>query len=231
MTKKTIIETPRGAKCCAAASLIGLGALLAGCLAVPEHPLAPQAPAAPGVLSGRFQAVIGPDFAEAVPVAGLALGRKVADYFAAEMRGAFEGQVVRRPGPADPRAVALDREFWRSAGAGTSSAVFLFGTAGLIEHAQKALKEADLPKDGPFKLDGHGLAERKLFVLTIDLALIETATGAVIWKEAIKETWVSSYIQQAAEFALTELLPMVKTRLFSVLFTPGRFDRRPAAGS
>ena len=142
------------------------------------------------------------------------------------MRDVFKGKVSRRPGPSGPGAAALDRDFWRSAGAGAPSAVFLFATAALTEQAQKALKEDDLPKDGPFKLEGHGFAERKRFVLTIGFALIEAATGETLWTTEVKETRISNEILEAPEFALAELLPAVRVRLFLMLFGRSAADRR-----
>ncbi|HYA48098.1 MAG TPA: hypothetical protein VEG35_00240, partial [Burkholderiales bacterium] len=138
----------------------------------------------------------------------------------AAMRDAFKGTVSRRPGFPAPDAPVLEPGFWRSAGVAAPPAVFLFGTAALSEQAQKALLEADLPKDGPFKLEGHGLAERKRFVLTMDLALIDAASGEVIWKTQLKETRVSPYIVETPEFGLIELLPTVRARLLPMLFGP-----------
>lgn len=226
MPREIVRATSPAAKRRPAALLAAMGVFLAGCAAVPERPRMSAAPAAPPAVPERFDEIIVPDFAEAAPVPDLSFGRRIADDLAAGMRDVFKGRVSRRPGPSGTGAAALDRDFWRSAGAGARSAVFLFGTAALTEQAQKALKEDDLPKDGPFKLEGHGLAERKRFVLIIGFALIDAATGETLWTSEVKETRISNEIVETPEFALAELLPPVRARLFLMLFGRSHADRR-----
>jgi len=227
MAKRIVCGTSQVSKGRAGGFLVILAALLAGCAGAPEFPTAAEAPAAHPALLDRFEEVIVPDFAEAAVVPDLGLGRRIADYLAGEMRGVFKGRVTRRTPPDGPPGASSDRDLWRTAGAAAVSTAFLSGTARLAEQAQKALNEADIPKDGPFKLDGRGLLERKRFVLTIDFVLVEAATGEVVWKNVIQATWISSYAEETAEFALTDLLPTVKAKLFPALVrTP-----RPARGS
>jgi hypothetical protein len=199
-------------------SLIVLVLLFAACTGRSDRPPVAAVPPNPPVLPERSEEIIVADFAETAPVADLALGPKIADYLASEMRAAFKGKISRRAGLPSSAAAALDHEAWKSAGGGVSSAVFLFGLAGLTEQAQKALKEGDMPKDGPFRLEGRGLAERKRFILTIECFLIDAASGAVIWQHQIKETRIYDGVSTVADYALTDLLPAVRARLFPLLF-------------
>jgi hypothetical protein len=97
-------------------------------------------------------------------------------------------------------------------------AVFLVGTASLSGKAQKALLEAGVPKDGPFRLENRGLSERKRFTLALECSLIDASSGETILKKSVKETRTYSDVQQTAEFALFDLLPAIKARLFPALF-------------
>ena len=219
MNARTVRLPLQEAACLAAGVLAGLALLLSGCAsAPPAPPPAAVARAVPAVVPERLSELLVPDFAETRPVPDLALGRAIAEDLAAGMRGVFKGKVTRLSVPPAPKASALDAGYWKAAAAGHTSAAILFGTAGLSERAQKALLEEDLPKDGPFRLEGHGLAERKLFVLTLDLALIDAATGEVLWKNEFKETRVYAFSGEAAEFALADFLPVLRTRLFPLLF-------------
>jgi hypothetical protein len=203
---------------CRAATLAVAALLVAACATAPERPQASGVPALPAAVPERFDEMIVPDFAETAAVADLNLGQRIADYFAGELRGTFKGKTTRLAIPAVTAAAAEGRDVWRSAGAGTPSAVFLFGVAGLNEQAQKALNEGDMPKDGPFRLEGRGLVERKRFILTIDVFLIEAATGEVIWKHELRETKFYDGLSTVPEYALTDLLPAVRARLFPLLF-------------
>jgi hypothetical protein len=176
----------------------------------PSAPPAAVAPAVPAAIPARITEIVVPDFAEAAPLPDLGLGRRVAEDLASGMRGVFKGTVVRRD--------ALDRADWKAAAAGRASCVVLFGTAGLSGRPQKALLETDLPKDGPFKFEGHGLAERKVFVMTLDLALVDGGTGAVLWQESFRESRSYGYAQEAPESALNDILPVLRGRIFAPLF-------------
>ncbi len=211
---------PRQAAARRAAGVFGALVLLAsGCAtAPPAPPRAAVVPAVSAAVPARFTEIVVPEFAETAPIPDLALGRRVAEDLAAGMRGVFSGTVTRRAGAPGPGAAALERDYWRAAGAGNASAAILFGTAGLTGRGQKALLEADLPKDGPFRLEGRGLAERKVFVMTLDLALIDAATGDVLWKQTFRESRVYGYAQEAPEYALADLLPVLEARIFPLLF-------------
>jgi hypothetical protein len=195
-----------------------LAVLFAGCSSSAGRSVNAErpVPSLPGI--DRFQEIVVAGFAEVEAIPDLAYGRKLAEYLEAELQGSFKGKVSRRPMPLEPGAALLDRAVWKSAGSGLASAVFLTGTADLTQDAQKALKPSDLPKDGPFQLESHGLVERTRFVLTVDVALVDAATGDTIWKTQIKETRTYPGIQETADFALGNLLAAVKRRLLPILF-------------
>lgn len=196
----------------------------AGPVGVP--PGAPaETPAVPtaGPLSGYETIVV--DFKEVEPVPDLNLGRSLSDYVEAELRRVFKGTVSRPAVGRDAAAPGDDKDRWASAGAGLKKAVFLVGTAALRGQAQKALLASGVPADGPFKLENQGLVERKRFTLTIEWSLIDVSGGRTILKKSIKETRTYSDIQQTAEFALFDLLPAVKARLFPALFGRPRVEK------
>jgi hypothetical protein len=189
----------------------------AGPAGVPSQAPAEAAAASPaGPLSGYETIVV--DFKEIGAVSDIDLGRSVSEYLETELRRAFKGAVSRRAVGRDPASPTDDKGHWTSAGAGLKKAVFLVGTAGLIGQAQKALLEASVPTDGPFRLENRGLAERKRFTLALECSLIDASSGETILKKSIKETRAYSDVQQTAEFALFDLLPAIKARLFPALF-------------
>lgn len=184
---------------------------------------------APAVSRAGFPSgyeIIVTDFKVTEAVPEIDLGRRVSDYLEVELRREFKGTVSRRgPGRA-PAAAEDDRNFWKSAGAGLKNAVFLVGTVGLHGEAQKALREEGLPTDGPFRLENRGLAERKRFVLTLECSLIESATGEAILKKSLQERRTYGDVQQSAEFALADLLPVIKAKLFPAIFGRESVEKR-----
>jgi hypothetical protein len=189
----------------------------AGLAGVPAKVPAEAPAASPaGPLSGYETIVV--DFKEVEAVPDLDLAGSVSEYLETELRREFKGTVLRRAVGQGPAVTGEDKDRWTSAWAGLKKAVFLVGTAGLRGQAQKALLDAGVPKDGPFRLENRGLAERKRFTLSVECSLIDASNGKTILKKILKETRTYGDIQQTAEFALFDLLPAVKARLFPALF-------------
>lgn len=175
-------------------------------------------PAVPPAGMRNYKQIIVTDFQEIEPVPDLDLGRETADGLALEMRRVFQGTVSRRALRRNPGAAAAGAKFWKSAGAGLEDAAFFTGAVGLREEVQKALQETDLPRDGPFKLENHGLLERKQFTLKIIGVLIDAASGALVGQKTVTVTRTYRDIEQSAEFGLAGLLPAVSAGLFPAFF-------------
>jgi hypothetical protein len=203
-----------------------IAVILAACSPTPYRRIAIEVPALSPIGIDSYKEIVVTDFTEAEPVPDLHLGRKLAEYLETELRRAFKGTVSRRPVFQNAEAVAADRDFWRSAGAGLKDAVFLSGTVRLGQEAQKALRETDLPADGPFKLENRGLAERKRFTLTLECLLADAASGQLVMKKELKETRLYGDVQQTPEFALADLLPIITGRLFVTLFGRPSVEQR-----
>ena len=178
-----------------------LAIALASCASAPYTPILIDIPAVSPVAVERYPAIIVEDFREAEAVPDVALGSRMAEYLEAELRRAFKGTVSRRGAAGKP-----------------AEGLVLSGTIGIVERAQKALRETDIPKDGPFGLENRGLAERKRFTLTVEYSVSDAATGQVVLAGVAKDSRTYGDIQQSVEFALFDLLPLVKARLFPALF-------------
>jgi hypothetical protein len=174
---------------------------MAACACAADIPVLIEIPAVSPVSIERYREIIVEDFRETEAVEDVALGRRMAEYLDAELRREFRGTVSRR-GPAGDPAAGL----------------VVSGTVGIAARAQKALREADIVKDGPFGLEERGLVERKRFTLTVAYKVSDAATGEVILAGGLKESRTYGDIQQSVEFALVDLLPLVKAKLFPALF-------------
>lgn len=178
-----------------------LAVALAACAFVPYTPVLIDIPAVSPVSVERYPAIVVEDFRETKAVPDIALGRRMAEYLEAELRREFRGTVSRRGDAVMP-----------------AEGLVLSGTVGIAERAQKALRESEIPKDGPFGLENRGLAERKRFTLTVEYTVSDAATGEVVLAGGVKEARTYGDIQQSVEFALFDLLPLVKAKLFPALF-------------
>jgi hypothetical protein len=178
-----------------------LATVLAACASAPYDRVMIDIPAVSPVTVERYGSIVVEDFRETQAVPDVPLGRRTAEYLEAELRREFKGTVARR-GTAAPPAEGL----------------VLSGTIGLTQLAQKALREKDIIKDGPFGLEDRGLVERKVFTMTVEYKLTDAATGAVVLTGSLRESRTYGDVQQSPDFALFDLFPLVKARLFPDLF-------------
>jgi hypothetical protein len=174
-------------------------------------------PVSPVGIEGYREMVV-TDFAEAVPVPDLKLGRAFSEYFESELRRVFKGTVSRRGPTPSADDTAAGEAFWKSAGAGLKDAVFVAGTVGLVREPQKALRQPGAPADGPFNLENRVFSERTRFIVTFAYVLVEAATGRIIQQGEFKETRIFANVETTAEFALFDFLPAVKSRLVAAIF-------------
>lgn len=180
---------------------MALAAVLAACASAPYDRVMIDIPAVSPVAVERFRSIVVEDFRETQAVPDVPLGRRTAEYLEAELRREFTGTVSRR-GTSGPPAEGL----------------VLSGTVGIAELAQKALREKDIVKDGPFELQNRGLIERKRFTMTVEYQLTDAATGAVVLTGSLKESRTYGDVEQSVEFALFDLFPLVRAKLFPDLF-------------
>ncbi len=194
--------SPKSPPAAVLALILALAALLAACASAPPPDRAViAAPAASPAPIEKYGAIVVEDFRETQPVPDVFVGRRTAEYLEAELRRDFKGTVSRR-GTAPPPAAGL----------------VLSGTIGIAQRAQKALRETDIVTDGPFGLENRGLVERKRITMTVEYAVTDAATGAVILSGGLTESRTYGDIQQSVEFALVDLLPALKAKLFPALF-------------
>jgi hypothetical protein len=193
-----------------------LAVLLPACAHGPARVVSIEVPAASPLGIGDDAVILVADFEESGPAPDLSLGRDVADYLAREMKAVFRGTVSRRPSSANARAAAP----------ASGRDILLCGEVQLLQESQKALREAGLPSDGPFELEGRGFVERKKFTLKIACRVFDEARGEMIFEKALSVTRAYDNLRTAPDYALVDLLPLLKARLFPDIFGRPSFERR-----
>ena len=198
----------------------------AACLSRPPVPVRVEMPGVSAFPPGLFSEIIVTDFRDDVPSPDFALGRELQGYLAAELGRSFKGTVSRMDLSRDGKAAADDPAFWKQAAAGRERAVFLTGSAGLVGQTRKALEKKNLPVDGPFNVDRHGLIEQRRWTLSVDLSVVSAATGEALYKIAFREERDYIDLDKPAEFAFAELADRIRACLFPVLFGAPTIEAR-----
>ncbi|HEX2694992.1 MAG TPA: hypothetical protein VHP61_04520 [Acidobacteriota bacterium] len=167
------------------------------------------------------------DFRVEKPPADFDIGKELVEYLYAELARKYEGRVFRRAVPADKAGLAGDRDFWSGLPAGPGPALFLTGTVLYREEVRKALLDTD-PKeiDGPFRQEKKGLAERRLYSLTVGVSLIRAGTGEVVLSKEFNETATYPDANVPVSYAFYELSPHFKQKFFQTVFGEERLQER-----
>ncbi|HPW17285.1 MAG TPA: hypothetical protein PLP83_02765 [Candidatus Aminicenantes bacterium] len=198
-----------------ARAALGLAlAWAAACQSVSPVEVRVQLPGVAALPAGSFDEIVVADFREAAPVPGLAVGRGLGDFLAAEIGRAFR-KPVARCGPAD-EAPARPRE----------RAIVLSGEVALVGEVRKALDKGRAPLDGPFKAAGRALVEQLRWTMTVDLVARSAADGTVLFRRVFRDERDYLDLEKPAEFAFAELSDRLRARLLPLLLGAPTWESR-----
>jgi tetratricopeptide (TPR) repeat protein len=154
------------------------------------------------------------------------LDKALGDVLAAAIDLVFPGKLSRLTVAWDRDARFENEIYWRSAAAGRSEALFLTGSVRFTQESQKALRENEIPKDGPFKLDNRGLRERKYFRLVLECVLITSADGRIQFSRKFEEAKTYETVWQPPDAAFSDLSAVINLRLLPLLAARERVEVR-----
>lgn len=153
--------------------------------------------------------------------------KEFVEYMSVELARRFEGRIARIPVPADKAGRSEDRAFWAGLPAGPGPTLFLTGSVSYTEEVRKALAVADEKEiDGPFRQEKKGLSERRIYTMTIDIALIRGGTGEVVLAKRFKESSTYPDPNVPYGYAFHELAPHVRARFLRTIFGDSRLQER-----
>lgn len=167
------------------------------------------------------------NFRSETPTEEFDAAKEFVEYMSVELARRFEGRVVRTAVPADKAGREGDREFWAALPVGPKPTLFLTGAVSYTEEVRKALLVTDEKEiDGPFRQEKKGLSERRLYTITIDIALIRGGTGEIVLAKRFKET--STYPDPNVPFgyAFHELAPHIRQKFLQTVFGDSRLQER-----
>jgi hypothetical protein len=162
------------------------------------------------------------------PSGNFDIGKEFVDYLYAGLARKYEGKVFRWTVPEDKAGLAGDRDFWAGLKTGPGPGLFVTGTILYREEVRKALLDTDRRViDGPFRQEEKkGLAERRLYTLTIGVSLIRAGTGDIVLSKEFSETTTYPDSNVPVSYAFYELLPHFRQRFFQDVFGEERLQER-----
>lgn len=177
-----------------------------------------EMPGVSAVPAGSFDEIVVTDFREASPLPGLAAGRELRDYLAAEIGRAFAGTVIKLSSPEEAPSRGRER------------VLVLTGSVALTTEVRKALNKEKVPLDGPFKTSGRGLIEQRRWTMTVDLTVLAAADGTMLFRRVFREERDYIDVEKPADFAFSELSDRLRARLIPLLLGATTRESRTLLG-
>jgi hypothetical protein len=154
------------------------------------------------------------------------LNKELVDYFANELGLNFKEKVSEQIISLENEGVFEKEDFWKNLPPDLKNAVLLTGDAQYTEEVRKAILEKKKSRfEDPFPQE-KSLAERKVYTLNLDLYLIDTGTGKILYKRNFKELKGYENPKQTAYFAFFDLIQSVKAKFFSNILGDRKIQER-----
>ncbi|HHF42664.1 MAG: hypothetical protein DRI99_00015 [Candidatus Aminicenantes bacterium] len=156
---------------------------------------------------------------------GVDLNKEIRDYFQFELSKQIDQKVAQLDLEINNEEALKDKNFWKSQAPGEKT-LFFTGSVEYKEEVRKALLRKEKRQfEDPFS-SSPKLAERRFYSLLLDLYLIDSITGEVIYHRQFKETQFYQNKNQTAYFALFDLMQKLKLKLFRRLLGGQRIQER-----
>lgn len=174
----------------------------------------------------RFSEIFVTDFLIKSQAKGLDLNTEIIDYFSSELGNKFKGKISTKKITLEKEEVFKNEDFWKNLSADKKNTLFLTGNIQYKEEVRKAVigrKKKEL--EDPFQPE-QTLAERRFYLLNLDLYFIDGKTGKALYKKSFKESRNYNNPEQTAYFAFFDLIKAVKEKLYRDLLGERRIQQR-----
>jgi hypothetical protein len=118
-----------------------------------------------------------------------------------------------------------EKDFWVRNSEEDKNGIFITGSVGYRKEIRKALLKAKKKFEDPFTYEDQ-FAQQKLYALTLDLYLIDSQTGEVLYQRKFNETKAYENPNQTSYFAFFDLIYSVKEKIFRDILDKKEPQRR-----
>lgn len=186
-----------------------------------------EMPSVPEVRLDRSREIIVTNFWQDKEIQDFGLNQNLVQYFRDELKRPFKGKLSTKTISWDDADLAKNKDFWKQAAGDAKNTLFLTGKVQFGQELRKALlaNEKRAVDDGPFAKE-RAWAERRNYSLKLEIFLIQSDTGEVLFQREYQEQMNYANIKQSAEFAFFDLIQRIKPKLFRALFGTDRVQER-----
>jgi len=201
--------------------------LLAACSVDTTRKVKIEIPSLPEVRLDQSREIIVTNFWQDKESQDFALNQALVQYFQDELARPFKGKLSAKTITWDNADLAKNKDFWKQAAGDAKNTLFLTGKVQFGQELRKALlaNEKRAIDDGPFAKE-TAWAERRNYSLKLEIFLIQSDSGEVLFQREFQEQMNYANVKQSAEFAFYDLVQRIKPKLFRAFFGTDRVQER-----
>ncbi|MFB0566447.1 MAG: hypothetical protein ACETWK_12325 [Candidatus Aminicenantaceae bacterium] len=157
----------------------------------------------------------------------LNLNKELNDFFSSELAKNYKGQIVSKEISWEKKDLFKNKEFWQTLLPESEETVFLTGDVQFSQETRKAILDRRTMRSADLYLTPEkGLAQRKFFTLVLNLYLINSKSGELIYERNFKESKGYPNPKQTANFAFFDLMERVRLIFFRTIFGEEKIQQR-----
>jgi len=169
----------------------------------------------PAVNLDKFKEFIITDFFVKKETKNFNINNELKDYFTTELGQTLENKISSKEIPLEKEDVFKDEDFWKNLSVDAKESVLFTGSIQYTQETRKALiKKLKKEQESPFPSESK-FAQRKFYTLHLEVYLIDTQTGKIVYKRNFRETKAYKNPNQTAYFAFFDLVKNIKDKLFA----------------
>lgn len=180
----------------------------------------------PAVNLDKFKEIIIADFFVKEETKNFNINNELKDFFATELGQKLENKISSKKVPLEKEDIFKDEDFWKNLSVDEKESVLFTGSIQYSQETRKALiKKLKKEQESPFPSESK-FAQRKFYTLHLEVYLIDTQTGKIVYKRNFKETKSYKNPNQTAYFAFFDLVKNLKDKLFAHMLGTKRTQER-----
>ncbi len=150
--------------------------------------------------------------------------KEIFNFFSPEIKKEFEGKILFKEIKWNKENLHEDKDFWKALVNNKNKKLFFTGKLNFKKELRKALLEERKPQTTPFL--ERKLASRLFFILNLNLYLIDSNTGEIIYQKDFKESKAYKNINQKSNYAFFDILEEIKNKLFKEIISHKKREER-----
>jgi hypothetical protein len=173
----------------------------------------------------RFDQISITDFVQKEEITEFDINKEIKDYIAQEIKVRTGQKVNKETISPDDEKRFEDKDYWAGVSDDESKDLYFTGSLEYKAEVRKALVKEKKKFEDPFQ-EEDPFVQRKQYSLLLNLYLIDSQTGEILYKRSFNESKAYENPNQTSYFAFFDLIYNIKEKLFRDVFQVKRPQKR-----